>query len=55
MTNFNFSRIAAAAVGALAFTTVFVGAAIGPATAADASPAVTIAAAQVQASDRLHG
>ncbi len=46
MFNIDFGRIALAAVGTLVFTTVSVGAAVGPARSLETSP---VAVAQVQA------
>jgi hypothetical protein len=54
MFNIEFSRIAAAAVGAAFFASVFVGAAVGPAAAFD-NPAPAAYAATNGGVERSHG
>lgn len=54
MFNIEFSRVAAAAVGAAFFASIFVGAAVGPAAAFDNAAPAVYAAAEAGA-ERSHG
>ncbi|MFN3945497.1 MAG: hypothetical protein ACK4K7_11270 [Allosphingosinicella sp.] len=51
MFNIEFSRVATAALGAMFFATLFVGAAVGPAAAFDRAAPAVYAAAQADRAD----